>query len=200
MATVVGWALMAGFVVGLIYVGVLLNRVMQLRHVTSTPVAVNDGRVTKDRFLELLEEAQVSMIIYDDGDNADGSIYMNREVTKSVKRKLDSDPVFRMQCLFNFDEPDLVFRKALDGSSPRVEIRTYDPTKPRLATHYKIIDNGAKAYLSRHPPGKTNRLFRIVDCTKVPKSHFERVSDKLLGTYKSHFREAFGAAGARAGI
>ncbi|MDE0125774.1 MAG: hypothetical protein OXN97_14465 [Bryobacterales bacterium] len=200
METVVAWALMAGFVVSLIVAGVLLNRAMQFRHVTSTPVAVNDGHVTKDKFLELLEEARDSMIIYDDGDKVDGSIYMNQEVAESVQKKLDSDPSFHMQCLFNFDEPDLVFRKALQGSSTRVQIRTHDPRQPRLAIHYKIIDDGAKAYLSRHRPGETKRLYRIVDCTNVPKSHFKHVSDRVLRTYRNHFREAFGAAEARASI
>ena len=191
---------MAGFVGSLVYVGVILNRAMQLRYVTSSSAAVNDGQVTQDKFLELLDEARDSMIIYDNGDYVSGSIYMNQGITESVKQKLDSHPAFYMHCVFNFDKPDLVFRKALEGISPRVEIRTYDPRQPRLATHYKIIDNGAKAYLSRHLPGDTRRHFRIVDCTRVPKAHSNRVSNMVLGTYKNHFQQAFSAAGARATI
>ena len=191
---------MAGFVGSLVYVGVRLNQAMQFRYVTSTPVAVNDGQVTENNFLKLLEEARDSMIIYDDGDFVNGSIYMDQGITEAVKQKLESHPTFHLHCLFNFDEPELVFRKALEGTSPRVEIRTYDPREPRLATHYKIIDKGAKAYLSRHLPGETTRHFRIVDCTKVPKAHSNRVSNVVLGEYKNHFRRAFSAAGARATI
>lgn len=198
ISTVLTWALMSGFVFGLVYVGVMLNRAMKLRYVTSTSVATNDGRVTEDKFLELLDEARSSMIIYDDGDKVAGSIYMSPRILESVKGKLDSDPEFQMRCLFNFDEPELVFRKALEGSSTQVEIRTYDPRQPRLATHYKIIDNGAKAYLSRHRPGEVRRHSRVVDCTEVPKAHSSRVSNIVLGSYKNHFEEAFKAAAARA--
>ncbi len=180
-----------GFLGCMVYWVVGLYRFDQLKRVRSSPVQMNDDESTKATFKAFLEEAQSSMDIYDDGDNVDGSIYMNEEITGLVKRKLEDNPDFRIRCLFNFDEPNLLFRRAFKGFTPQLEIKTRDRSKPRLDIHYKIIDDGAKAYLARHDPGSRNRLFRIVDCTTVSESNRKRASDVILGRYKRDFGEAF---------
>ena len=194
MTTVLAYVLMVGFVGGTVYVAVRLNRAMQFQYVTSTPVGVNDDQSAKDKFLELLHEAHRLMIIYDDGDKVPESIYMDAEIARSVKEKLDRYPEFSMQCLFNVDEPDLLFREVLKNTGPRLQIKMRDPKAPRLAIHYKIIDDGTKAYLSRHSPGASKRNFRIVDCSKVPEKHFGYVSNAVLGLYKKDFQQAFHAS------
>lgn len=198
MVTFVTCVLAVGFLGGIAYWMALLHSAMQvqreLQHVTSTPIGSNDDESTKAKFIELLEEAKQSMIIYDDGDKVTDSIYMSHEITESVTEKLVSHPDFRLQCLFNVDAPDLLFRNAFANYAAQVEIKTRDRTKPRLAIHYKIIDNGAKAYLSRHSPGSSKRRFRIVDCTNVSEANRNRVSNAVLGMYKNDFQRAFKVA------
>jgi len=198
MDTLVAIVLALGFAGGMFYWIVILYNSAQLQremqNVTSTPIEANDDESTKANFRELLEEARRSIVIYDDGDKVSDSIYMDQQITELVRQKLEANPDFQMQCLFNFDEPDLLFRKAFNDYASRVEIKTRDRTKPRLAIHYKIIDDGAKAYLSRHLPGSSTRRFRIVDCTNVSESNRNRVSNAVLGMYKNDFHRAFKAA------
>lgn len=198
METLVAIVLALGFAGGISYwIAILYNaaRVQrEIQNVKTTPIEANDDESTKAKFRELLGEARYSMVIYDDGDKVPDSIYMDEGITKLVRQKLDANPDFRMQCLFNCDEPDLLFRNAFIDYASRVEIKTRDQTKPRLAIHYKIIDGGVKAYLSRHRPGSSQRRFRIVDCTDVSESNRNRVSNAVLGTYKKDFHRAFKAA------
>ena len=198
MVTFVACLLALGFAGGIFYWITILYNAMQvqreLQNVTSTPIELNDDESTKAKFKELLREAQRSMMIYDDGDTVADSIYMDEKITEAVRQKLENNSDFRMQCLFNFDEPDLLFRNAFADYAAQVEIKTRDRTKPRLAIHYKIIDDGIKAYLSRHLPGSSKRRFKIVDCTNVSESNRNRVSDAILGIYKNDFHQAFKSA------
>ncbi len=191
---ILGILTILGFLLCLGYWVLVLFRVDQMQKVTSTPVQANDGTSSKARFKELLEEAQFSMIIYDDGDMVSDSIYMDPEITELVKRKLENSRSFRMRCLFNVDDPNSLFRKALENYTPQMEIRIRDQDKPRLAIHYKIIDDGTKAYLSRHSPGSRNRRYRIVDCTTVSKYVRNHVATVVLGKYTHDFQQAFDTA------
>ena len=186
-----------GFAGSLIYVVLVLNRCMQLRHVRVTPVDWNNDDSTRTNFLELLKAASESMIVYDDGNKQDGSIYMNREfvetVAKAVQEKRERNAGFGIRLLFNSDDPELLFRQVLAGH-PGIEIRINPPHGRRLKTHYKIIDGGKQAYLSQHPFGASNRRFKRVDCSKVPKRYFKKTADAVLGSFSRHFEKAFPAA------
>lgn len=185
--------LVVGFVGTTIYGIRSLNEAMQLRCVTSTSTRVNDDSVTETEFLKLLGEARESMIIYDDGNDMDNSIYKSSAIVEAVRQKMDGNPNFQMRCLFNSDEQSLLFRAELAGLSG-VEIRTLDRNASRMKTHYKIIDRGLKAYLSQHDLGERARLFKFVDCSKVPPAHFDYVSNVVLGQYKDHFEQSFSFA------
>ena len=78
-----------------------------------------------------------------------------------------------MQRPSNVDEPGLLFRQLLENTTSRLQIKTEDPNKPRLAVDYKMIDGGTLAYLSRHLQGEREKNLRIVDCTKVPAKHLD---------------------------
>ena len=187
-------ALMLALVVGpigiLAYGAVTLNRAHYLQLVDSTQLGENTDTTTKQHFLDLLEEAEHTMVIYDDGNKMASSIYADQDILEALKKKLQEYPDFQVQCLFNFPDPDLPFRREF-SQVPSVEIRT---RSSRFPIHYKIIDDGDRAYLSRHDPGESKRQFRTVDCTKVPKRHRKYVRDTVLREYKQDFRQAFGAA------
>ena len=152
--------------------------------------AISDDPVATEYFIDLLDEAQEKMTIYDDGNDMAGSIYNDPKVIATVQRKLKQNKDFKIQCFFNFDH-DLLFRQAF-GNHSRVDIRIR--TGDNVAeddVHYKIIDDGRKAYLSRHKLGASERSIRWIDCTRVQR-HLEHVTDEVLGEYKKDIERKFG--------
>ena len=153
--------------------------------------ATNDNDKAVQHFIGLLDEAKEKMTIYDDGNDTDGAAYKDTRVIDAVRRKLDQNPDFEMQCFFNYAD-NSPFMEAF-GNHPQVDIRTGDGLGAR-DIHYKIIDDGKKAYLSRHDLGDSNRNFKQIDCTEVPERHFEYVTDTILGAYKRDIDRKFGSS------
>ena len=170
----------------------MLHRAFQIQYVQKTPPAITDDDSAVRSFLCMLNEAQESLIIFDHGDDIDGSLYNDRRVIDAVQDKLRENPEFELRCLFSCDD-NLLFRKELE-SERHVSIRTRSICVPTDGIHYKIIDGGAKAYLSRHAFDSRERRFRIVDCTRVPRRHRGHVADIVLGRYKEDFEHAFKAS------
>ena len=195
METIVAAILAVGFAGGLVYGIATLREPVQLQCVTSTGTDTNTDPLAAKKFLELLGDAEVSMIIYDDGNDMDDSIYKNSDIVNAVKKKVEEYPEFRVRCLFNSPYQSL-FRTELSGYQGCVEIRTRKEPQPRREgqVHFKIIDDGVKAYLSRHPYGHSEREYRIVDCSKVPEKHSRYVANVILGHHIEGFRRAFAAA------
>ena len=178
----------------MVFVAVSLHRGMQLDFVTSSPIQENDDSSAALSFKDLLAGAEESMIVYDDGNFMRGSIYNNPEIVELVRRKLADCPEFRLNCLFDEDRPELLFRKELAGRYQNVDIRVLGLDRDRLSVHYKITDSGTRAYLSQHAPGSRNRLFRTVDCSGVPEGNRKRAAKEMLGDFLNHFDQEFSAA------
>ena len=188
------WVALAWAVVATVMVFWMLHRAFQFGYVRSTSPAINDDASAVRSFLGMLNQAQESLIIYDDGDDSEGSLYNERRVIEAVQRKLRGNPVFEVRCLFNCDD-NLLFQREFKGERQvHVRIRNNGPSDDGI--HYKIIDGGAKAYLSRHALGAKQRRYTIIDCTRVPPRHRGHVADSLLGTYKEDFEHAFEASAA----
>ena len=169
-----------------------LLRAFQFAYVRVTPVQVSDDDSVVTNFIELLSEARTSMVVYDDGNDVDGSLYNNQRVIDAVRSKLRTNPEFQLQCLFNCDH-DVKFRKELTHEQ-RVDIRTRVASGSPSEIQYKIIDGGVKAYLSLHELGSRMQKCKLVDCTSVSKRHRSRVAERLLGKHKADFAQAFNAA------
>ena len=144
----------------------------------------NSDKTAERNFLALLQEATESMVVYDDGNEMEGSIYQNRQVVDAVREKLSKNPGFRLSCYFNFDDA-VLFTKELE-QHPRVRIVTGHGDRPDDDVHYKIIDGGLKAHISRHEVASQERRYRMIDCTRVPKGRRTHVVDVLLEPYKAH--------------
>ena len=173
----------------------ILLRAFQFVYVSVSPEQVNDDDSVVTNFIELLSEARTSMVVYDDGNDMEGSLYNDPRVIDAVRSKLRAHPDFQLQCLFNCDH-DVKFRKELaheQGVDIRTRLDAGDPGK----IHYKMIDGGVKAYLSLHALGSRKRKFKIVDCTTVSKRHRARVAEGVLGKHKADFARAFAAAPGR---
>lgn len=186
-------ALVAGPIGILAYGVVTLNRAYYLQLVDSTQFGENNDSLTKQHFLDLLESAEYGIIIYDDGNQMATSIYADQDVIGTFRKKLQESPNFTVRCLFNCNDPSLPFRTEF-YEHPSVEIRTRNPDKPEFPIHYKIIDDGDKAYLSRHDLGESKRNFQMVDCTSVPKKRRKYVRNTVLREYKQDFQQAFAEA------
>lgn len=186
------WAVVIFAAATVCYVVWLLNRGFQFLYVGAAPPGISDDDSAVTSFVAMLDEAQESMIVYDDGDNFEGSLYNDRRAIDAVRGKLQLNPAFKLQCLFNRDDR-LAFQQELE-SEPQVDIRIRSRSAPDSEVRYKIIDGGAKAYLSRYDLCSKQRRFRIVDCTGVPRRHRSRIADCVLGPFKEHFEKAFGAS------
>lgn len=192
MLTFFSWVTACGLVVSTV-VGVwYLLRSFHFQYVEVTHVKVNDDASVARNFIQLLDEAKALMIVYDDGDNTSGSLYNDQSVIDAVRSKLRSAPDFKLQCLFNCDD-QVEFRTEL-ADEPQVEIRTRRDSRRGSKIHYKIIDGGEKAYLSRHERGASKRRIRVVDCTAVPEGHRRRVAKSMLGRHVADFARVFNAA------
>ena len=165
----------------------MLYKAWPILDVTATN-AINDDPAATEYFVGLLDEAKEKMTIYDDGNDMAGSIYNDPEVIATVQEKLEQNADFKIQCFFNFDH-DLLFRQAF-GNHPQVDIRTGDNVASN-DVHYKIIDDGRKAYLSRHKLGDSERRIRWIDCTRVQRD-LGHVTDEVLGEYKKDIERKFG--------
>lgn len=192
MLSVLGWIAVVSFAASTVFIIWMLHRTFQYMHVQVSPERINDDNSVVTNFVELLDEARTSMIVYDDGNDMAGSVYNDSRIIEAVRRKLRSNPGFELQCLFNCDD-DVRLRKEF-AHEPRVDIRTRTDMGGERKTHYKIIDGGLKAYLSRHELGSSQRRFKIVDCTNVSKRHRSRVAGFVLSKHTEDFATAFSAA------
>ena len=192
MLIVLGWLAAASLVASTVVIVWLLHRAFQYLYVKVSPVQLNYENSVVSNFIELLDEARTSMVLYDDGNDMDGSVYNDTRVIDAVRRKLRSNPDFGLRCLFNCDD-DVKFRKEF-AHEPQVDIRTRSDVGRERKTHYKIIDGGTKALLSRHEWGSRQRKYKIVDCTNLSKRHRSRVGGIVLRKHIEDFTTAFNAA------
>ena len=91
--------------------------------------------------------------------------------------------------LFNCND-ELLFRRKLEGER-QVDVRIRSNNEPGDGIHYKIIDGGPKAYVSRHALGSKEGSYKIVEYTRVPPRYRGYVTHSLLGMHKEEFEHAF---------
>ena len=160
-----------------------IRRAWPLLYVSAT-AGTHDKAEAIPRFIELLNEARESMIIYDDGRDVDEPIYGSKAVIDAVEEKL-KDPSFKFKCFFSHDRRSRFvqhFEAPPRGGTeapPRVEIETVQPLRHPGETCWKIIDGGKKIYLSRNSPGGIHR-YRLIDCTQVPEQALGRAMDAVF--------------------
>ena len=185
MLVFISWVVCAWMVVGTIIMLRMLHTAFQIQYVQSASPAINDDDSAVRSFLGMLNEALDSLIICDDGDDSDGSLYNNHRVIVAVRDKLGHNPAFGLRCLFNCDD-NVLFRREL-ANGRRVQVRILGSGEPLDGIHDKVIDGGTKASLSRHALGSKQRRYKSVDCTPVPPRYRGRVADRVLGAYNEDF-------------
>ncbi len=144
----------------------------------------NSNETAAKHFVALLDEAKENMVVYDDGNEMEGSIYWNRDVVNAARQKLSNNPGFRLSCYFNFNAAMPFTRELQECRGFRVEFGQGD--RPDDDVHYKIIDGGLKAHLSRHELASEDRRYRVIDCNSVPDRLKAHVTGILLRRCKEH--------------
>ena len=145
-------------------------------------VGRNDNDRAIEHFIKLVGDAQDTMVVCDDGNKMKGSIYENDQVIETVQIKLKANPHFTMRCVFS--SPDKTKYREAFGGEDRVQIRN----GPRRNVHYKIIDDGASGYLSRHPLGGEDRSYRLYET--VPRG----LRQVIFGRHLNHMESVFAHA------
>ena len=124
-------------------------------------VDMNDSRVAAEAFIDLLQDAEHTMLICDDGNDMPNSIYNADDVVEATRTALAANPELQLQCLFSSDD-ETRFSKAF-ANDPRVII---ERQRPRRDVHFKIIDGGRKGVVSAHAFGSGMRRYRKYDCSR----------------------------------
>ena len=186
----IGGALIV-IVAGTVCIAGVLLLAVQSGNIESSRLGVNDGAVTSGEFIRLVDAAERTMIVRDDGSKVEDSIYDDPNVMGAPRRNLDRNPRLRVYCLFNDDEPDLLLR-GMAREHPRLEVRVRKDQPQSgegvIRSHYKVIDNGLQAYLSWHAHGERESVCRTVDCSMVAKPFRSLVARNALGECLERFK------------
>ena len=153
----------------------------------------NDDMLAAANFLALLEEAEQEICIYNDGNKMDNGMYDNVDLIEEVKKKLKSNKGFVMLCSFNYNHKT-EFKKEFEKEDYRERVTIIKRKIPSTLAHYKIIDEGKKAYLSWHNVGDHNRSVKLYDFSKTdPPWWFQKwqkdVKKEYIGDYLDDIRD-----------
>ena len=151
---------------------------------------INDDDRAIAAFLELVQEAQETLEVLDDGNNMPESVYNQEAVVEALRRKLQHTSALEVTCYFNDDE-DLLFRREFEGN-PRVHIHAgIQPGGTRAVdqAHFKITDGGRLAYLTRHKPGENRRAYRKLDTRHIDDKRFGQVASTLYDSILTDARQ-----------
>ena len=110
-------------------------------------------------FVDLVNYAKSSIVIREDGDSSDSSIYNDEEVLNAIRKRLVEFPELEFKCLFN-EEANLQLLNLVDKEHPEnFKIWYAKGYRPTLETHYKVIDDGYVVFLSRYKRGDKRRPY-----------------------------------------
>ena len=150
----------------------------------------NNDYIATDSFAGLMETAEYKISISDHGNIMSDSVYQNNEIIRVTEKKLKDNPNFIIQC--GFTSPDK--NKFRDRFEDHPCVSITDRLEPELEyPHYKIIDDGVEAYLSRHDLGSKNRMVQYYDFskTKIRRGQTD-VINEYIGDYLEDIEATFG--------
>lgn len=145
----------------------------------------NNDDEAANMLVDLIGAAQESIIIHDDGDNTERSVYNDKRVLEAFRNRLKSKPELEIKCLFN-DNDDIEFAKLTDEFKGRVSIWHSNKKRPEHDVHYKIVDDGRIVYLSEHRHGESEREFEQRETNAWP---ILGTRSRISRRYTDHFEE-----------
>ena len=170
--------------------------VLWCRHWDSLNVNVrgglNDDDTAATMFTDILAKAKETLVIHDDGNKVEGTVYDNPDVIDAVRRQLAGNQALRIRCLFN-DREDLDLVRQMRSEYPdRFEVWYRSAPRPLGDIHYKIADDGTIGHLSSHGHGQLERRFKLLDCSDAKPRTRKRAFGKYLHQFKSDIAAATG--------
>lgn len=149
----------------------------------------NDNSEAASQFAEALRRAESELLIHDDGDKVEGSVYDDDSTIQAIRNRLNECRELRIRCLLNFNE-DVKATKLSDEFGERFQVR-YLRQRPVDDVHFKIADRGKWAYLSAHRKGETERSGEVCDGTRANERVRRHYVGDLLEAFDEGFREAY---------
>ena len=148
----------------------------------------NDDKDAIRHFLAVLERAERELLIHDDGDKTEGSLYNDENTVEAVRERLRTCPRLEIRCLLNFNNgvKMAALSEECDG---RFQVR-YVHRQPADDVHFKIADGGKMAYLSIHPIGATERRGQVIEDMGAPGFVRQRCLGGLIDDFNAGFDKA----------
>ena len=156
---------------------------------------VNDDKAAATMFIRVLDAAQKTLVIHDDGNQMDGTVYNDDRVVQAVRHRLRENQELSIRCLFN-DRQDLDLVQRMRSEFPgRFEVWYREGPRPVGDIHYKIADGGAFGHISTHLHGQPERRFKLLDCSSAKR----RTRKIAFGPYLARFQRAIEGQAATTG-
>ncbi len=151
---------------------------------------VNDDEAAATMFIRVLDAAQRTLIVHDDGNKMKGTVYDDNRVVEAVGRRLRENQQLNIRCLFN-DRQDLELVRRMRSEFPD-RFRAWYRQGPRPVgdVHYKIADDGAFGHISTHQHGQPERRFKLLDCSAAK----PRTRKHVFRRYLTRFERDIAAA------
>lgn len=151
----------------------------------------NDNEDAIRHFLAVLDQAERELLVHDDGDKTDGSLYDDEGTVDAVRERLRTCPALKIRCLLNFNE-DVRMADLIDEYGDRFQVR-YLRQRPVDDVHFKIADGGKMAYLSVHPKGVAERTGQVIEDMGAPEFVRKRRLASLIEDFNEGFEKAHSA-------
>lgn len=115
-----------------------------------------------EMFIRLVNNTRRQIVIHDDGDDFEKSIYNDDNVIAALREQIQRHNI-KVRCLFNFKDQPLKLLELARSSEFKKHIEIWHPKDGRQEPdiHYKIVDGGKLVHLSNHAPGAKERGFRL---------------------------------------
>lgn len=159
------------FAIACVVAGVLAHRTLgrfkEVGNVVVESAFPNNDTLAATSFVELIGRASRRMIVHDDGDAMENSIYNTQEVLDKVEARLQEGG-FQIIFLFNSSECGELRLCQQLGANPSVTILQAPPRDRDLDVHYRILDDAEVVHLSRHRPGSERRNTKCLNLAGVP--------------------------------
>ena len=150
--------------------------------------ATNDNSTAIARFNEALSHASSELLIHDDGDQVNGTVYNHDATIQAVRKRLNKCKKLQIRCLLNFNE-SVEMTKLSNEFGTRFQVR-YLGQRPSGDVHFKIADRGKWAYLSTHSKGSIERDGQICDGTCANERVRQYYVSDLLEAFDEGFEKA----------
>ena len=154
----------------------------------------NSDKDAKRMFLDLVRATRQEIVIHDDGEDTEGSVYNSDQVLAAFKDQIDAHDI-KVRCLFNEEEQDLKLLRLARDYPDNIEVFYMKGGRPpEPDTHYKIVDGGKLVHLSRHKPLQKERMYVL---RKPPawatKGSRRRISQAYVDNFNYGLRAAIPA-------